>query len=398
MTSKEFDYTAIGPYRDEEVKGVLEELNKSPAFLRLAQFMGVDTSPKGLEALLESIDSVDAFQERISKKWIKHLLRQSTTEITHEGIADLDTSRHYLYISNHRDIALDSAILNVLFHDHGIQTVQTAIGDNLLKFPIVKKLAKLNKNFTVIRSAVSREMYWHSKVLSYYIREQITSGVSSIWIAQREGRAKDGNDRTQQGVVKMLNMSNEDSFEAGCRALHIRPLSLSYEYDPCDRFKVRELLARERGETYVKEEEEDFQNIVAGFLGEKGRIHLSLQPVLDAELNELEQLPTLNEKIGKLTDLIDRAVYRGYQLFENNYIAYDLLAGSERWREQYSHGQRKAFQEYVGEICQGLAPAARIILLRKYAYPLVNKFRHAEGKRNIQLPGLPLIPSSGKQG
>lgn len=369
----ELDFSDIAPFRDHEVKDVLDRLKKDLSFLHLLEYMQLDSSPPAVEQLLAGIETVDAFQLRISRPWLLQFFDQTTTEITHDGLTTLGKDQKYLFISNHRDIALDSAILNVLLSLNNIQSVETAIGDNLLKFPIVKTLAKLNKNFTVNRSAGAREMYQHSLKLSAYIRKRIVENKSSVWIAQREGRAKDGNDKTQQGVVKMLNLSNEAGFEEGCKALHIRPMAMSYEYDPCDRYKVKELLTTETGQTYAKEEEEDFKNIVAGFLGQKGRVHLSIQPVLDSEIDQLAEIRNTNDKINRLTEMIDRAIYRGYRLFENNYIAQDLLQGGCEWMEFYTPEQKQFFVEYADKVCEGLPPRAREILFKKYAYPLINQ-------------------------
>jgi len=379
--NKAFDYSEIAPYQDHEVNKVLDELKSNTSFLHLLKFMKLDTSPDAVDRFLAGITSVDEFQLRVSKPWLHQLFYHTTTGIIHKGIDTLPGTEKYLFISNHRDIALDSAILNVLFSDHDIQTVETAIGDNLLKFEIVKTLAKLNKNFKVKRSGSAREMYRHSLTLSSYIRKRITEQESSIWIAQREGRAKDGNDKTQQGVIKMLNLSNENGFEAGCKALNIRPISMSYEYDPCDRFKVKELLARETNDIYEKEEGEDFNNVIAGFLGHKGRVNLSISPVLDCEIDQLEGIKNINEKINELAKMIDLAIYQGYQLFPNNYIAHDILQKTCQWHQFYSRDEKQAFTDYANNVCRNLPPRAKEIFFQKYAYPLINKNREARSEK-----------------
>lgn len=367
------DYSDIASIQDTEVKAVLEDLKKNPSFLELLHFMNLDNSPTQVERLLSGIDSIEAFQKRISHPWLSQFLEKTTSDITCSGFEYLCSKQKTLFISNHRDIILDSAILNVLLINHNLPTVETAIGNNLLKSDIVRILTKLNKNFTVQREGSAREKYATSLILSAYIRTRITDENSSVWLAQREGRAKDGNDTTQQGLLKMLNLSNEEaSFEEGFQALHIHPMSLSYEYDPCDRFKLKELLAKLEGRTYVKEKDEDFHSIVTGILGKKGRVHLSIQPMLKQEINALKPIKTVNEKTNHLAQIIDQSIYQSYKLFENNYIAFDLLHNTRRWESQYSNIEKAAFEAYLQEICVHQKPIAKKLLLKKYAFPLIN--------------------------
>lgn len=370
--SETADYSNIAPYQDHEVREVLEKLKNHPSFLNMLQFVDLDASTGDLEDLLDSIHSIEEFQEKISKPWLMQFLTKTTTSITSDGFDTLDAEQKHLFISNHRDIILDSALLNILLHDHHLQTAETAIGDNLLKFDLVKTLTRLNKNFMVRRSGSSRELYEHSLLLSSYIRKKIVDRESSIWLAQKEGRAKDGNDKTQQGVLKMLNLSNEAELEAGFKALCIRPMSVSYEYDPCDRFKIKELLAKQMGQPHVKEEEEDLKNIVAGMLEQKGHVHVSIQPQLDQELDELAEIKNINDKVARLAEIIDQAIYRSYKLFENNYVAFDLLHKTRAWQARYSAEKAQEFTDHVAEVCKDFPECARSILLKKYAYPLIN--------------------------
>jgi len=370
---KTFDYSEIAPFRDLDVRTVLEDLKTHPSFLKVLRFLGVETSKEALDNFFEGIETIEDFQLKITKPWMLRFLKKTTSDITHEGIDSLEAGQKHLFISNHRDIILDSAILNILFSENGIQTVESAIGDNLFKSAAVKMLTKLNKNFTVIRSVGTREMYNNSLTLSSYIRKKITKKESSIWLAQREGRAKDGNDKTQQGLIKMLNLSNKDLFEDGFKNLNIHTVSMSYEYDPCDRFKVKELLVKEAGKTYVKEKEEDLKNLLAGILEYKGHVHLSIQPALTKEIDQLKDFKNINDKTNKLAALIDRSIYHSYKLFENNYAAYDLLHKTNKWQAYYSKEKKQEFEDYINNTCKDQPDRAKEILLEKYAYPLVNK-------------------------
>ena len=371
--NKPITFSKIAPYEDQDVRNVLNELKEHPNLLAMLQFIDIKASSETLIDIFDSVSTIEDFQLKISTPWLTHFFGETTSEITFDGIDTLDPDQKHLFISNHRDIILDSAILNVLFAQHKIQTLETAIGDNLLKSRVVKKLAKLNKNFTVIRSGGPKEIYAHSLILSAYIRDKIVGRDSSVWIAQREGRAKDGNDKTQQGLLKMLNLSNKEGFEEGFRELKMRPISMSYEYDPCDRFKVKELLALEAGKVYEKEEGEDLANIIAGIKEYKGHVHLSIQPVLDEELEQLKVVKNINEKAVLLAGIIDRSIYRAYKLFSNNYVAYDLLKETKSWEGFYSREKKEEFEEYLHEVCKSQPPEAKTILLRKYAYPLINQ-------------------------
>ncbi len=370
---KIFDYSEIAPYQDHDVKKVLDLLKKHTSFLNLLRYLKEDVSVEAMETFFEGVETIDDFQKLIVKPRLLRLFNETTSGITHEGIEALRSDQNHLFISNHRDIILDSAILNVFFSNHAIQTVEIAIGDNLLESELVKILTKLNKNFTVIRNAGPRKMYANSLTLSSYIRKKIVNKESSIWIAQREGRAKDGNDKTQQGLIKMLNLSNENSFEEGFKALNICPVSMSYEYDPCDPFKLKEILAMEEGKVYVKEKGEDYKNLLSGLLGHKGRVHLSIQPVMEQELDQLREIKNINDKTNQFAEMIDRSIYKAYKLFENNYAAYDMLYDVNEWEKHYSKEKKQEFEAYLNVICKDLLPAAKKTLLKKYAYPLINR-------------------------
>ena len=373
------DLESLAPYQDKDVRPVLNELRKHQPFLNMLRFVDTEASQESLLQLIDSVDTIRDFQTKVVKPWLRHFFRQSIDELTCSGIETLKPGQTHLYISNHRDIILDSAILNLLLSDHGLPTAEIAIGDNLLKSGMVRAITRLNKIFTVVRDAPPREMYRHSRLLSAYIRDRVTNGKTSVWLAQREGRAKDGNDTTQQGLLKMLHLSNEGSFEEGFRALRIRPMSLSYEYDPCDRFKLRELLAKAEGRPYDKKENEDYLNIETGIIGYKGRVHLSVQPELQEEIGRLAAISNVNDKAAGLAAAIDHSIYRSYRLFDNNYAACDLLHGTAQWQGHYSQEKKQEFLAYVDKLCRGYSPKAREILLRKYAYPVVNR-QQGEGR------------------
>ena len=369
-----FDFSLIQPYQDADVPEVMNKLKTSSSFKKV---LGIDNSGIGMETWLEMLDnveSIDQFQSEIAGPFMKGVLKDTSSSISYDGIDKLSDAKKNLFISNHRDIILDSSILNIGMYESGLQTCETAIGDNLLSSDIVKELTKLNKNFTVVRSAGPREMYDHSLTLSHYIRSKVCSNESSIWLAQREGRAKDGNDKTQQGLLKMLLLSAGDqNYEEGFRELNIRPISVSYEYDPCDAFKLNEIVCMEKGIKYEKGPEEDLQNIIAGMTGFKGEIHLGIHDCINQELDQLKPFTNINEKTIAFAKLIDQKIYQSYKLFENNYLAYDMLYGLSEYKNKYSAEKKEEFEAYINELTEDQSYETKKLLIRKYAYPLINK-------------------------
>ncbi len=369
-------YSDIAPFRDGDVRRVLDELVRDEAFEEVMEYVFPELSMDEVRDIFDSIQTVDDFQAKISYTAMKNIISKTVSDICLEGIENIDAGRKHLYISNHRDIILDSAFFNVLLFENNIETTETAIGNNLLGHPTVNALTKLNKNFTVKRGLAGRDLYVASMNLSKYIRASVSEDRSSIWISQREGRAKDGNDLTQKGLLKMLNLSNESGFKEGVAELNIRTLSISYEYDPCDVFKVRELLARVKDEEYVKGPDEDKMSIVIGITGNKGQVKFVVGKGDFALL--VDDLEGLNEsdRLQLLAEQIDEEIYRNYVLWPNNYLAYDMLRGSSEYMDkQYSIEQQHEFKDYVKGIMSQLNedPRALEILLKKYAYPVINQ-------------------------
>jgi hypothetical protein len=371
------DFNNIAPYRDEEVSGAIRSLLEEMSFVKVLRFVYPEMDDKDIQSLCEGINTVKDFQAKVAYPAMKKMSDLTITSMTSGGFDALDGKKASLFISNHRDIILDSALLNMILHEHGLETTETAIGSNLLKDPTVRHLTKLNKNFTVRRDVTRKELYDTSLTLSSYIRNAITERNVSIWISQREGRAKDGNDLTQQGLLKMLAMSNGEDVIAGFKQLRIRPLALSYEYDPCDVYKLRELIKTQRGEEHVKEEDEDLKNIVAGISQPKGRVHVEVGPVLDEELNQVKSDIPVNDQVMQVARIIDRHIYAQAKLWPSNYIAADLLETAQSNAEHYTADELSAFHTYLEETIVKSelddVATARQIFLKKYAYPLYNK-------------------------
>ncbi|NND94237.1 MAG: glycerol acyltransferase [Flavobacteriales bacterium] len=368
------DFSDIAPYRDKDVPEAIKALMKEYSFMKVLRYVYPEKDDEQLIEMCEGIRTVKDFQAQVAYRSMLLMNHGTITALTHSGMEHVKDTGSHLYISNHRDIILDSALLNMLLHEQGMDTTETAIGSNLLENPTVKHLTKLNKNFTVNRNVSGREQYESSLKLSHYIRHSITERGSSIWISQREGRAKDGNDRTQQGLLKMLQISSKNKPYESFKDLNILPMALSYEYDPCDVFKVRELLFKAKGENYEKGRHEDLQNIIAGITQQKGRVHLAIGTPLSDSLNILKQEASVNDLLQEFAKAIDKRIHKLSRLWPNNYVAYDLLHGRQKFTEHYREDDVEEFVAYCKTVLSDVRDdnGGRKILLQKYAFPLEN--------------------------
>jgi hypothetical protein len=342
MTSDK-QYDDIRPYRDNEVKPVLSRLLESPTSDLLIKTVFPKLPIKKVKDQLRSVDTIKDFQEMVIYKALLGVLAKTSAGLTKSGLENLDNTQSYLFISNHRDIILDPSILNSAIFEVGFETAEVAIGDNLLETPWVKDLARLNKSFIVKRNLSVRELMVASKNLSNYINDTLTLNHSCVWIAQREGRAKDGNDRTQAGLLTMLGMSAKDSLKEHFVKLNIVPVSISYEHDPCDVDKARSLYAHKFFGGYTKEKNEDNLAMRKGILGDKGNIHIHFGKPVKDEIAKLPDSLHKNELIQKIGNMLDNQIIGNYMLQKSNYIAFDLLHGRTSADDAYSEKDREIF-------------------------------------------------------
>ena len=364
LTTDTDPYRSIRPYRDDEVAEVLQGLLYNDEFIRaiahyqfpkLIGWCGWLLKPIvriALAAKVGEIENVHDFQKLVADYMAKMAAR-TTTRLTCSGIEDLDPDEAYLFVSNHRDIAMDPAFVNWVRYQYGMSTVRIAIGDNLLRKPYISDLMRLNKSFIVNRSAKGREMISALTQLSAYINDSIRTG-QSIWIAQREGRAKDGNDRTDPALLKMFYMSQrkEATFAESLSRLKIVPVSISYEFDPCDALKANELAARANGGEYKKREFEDIDSIVLGITGNKGHVHIGFGTPIEGSFETPEELAAE----------IDRQIHANYHLHPSNLAA----AGESSDPAAVSALDARLVQ--VGD-------AAREIMRNMYANPVFNQHK-----------------------
>lgn len=375
-----FDH--IRPYNDDEVHDALEQSLHHPIIKALLNFTFPDKDPEEVKEITLSCHSIRDFQTKIIYQSVRNIIERTSEGFTYSGFEKLDSNTAYLYVSNHRDIILDTSLLNVALYENNLIMTASAIGDNLVNKPFLLALSKLNRNFLIRRELSPREMLMSSKLVSEYIQSLLFEENRSVWIAQREGRTKDGNDRTQQGVLKMLALANnEDSIMQYFKKLKIIPVSISYEFDPTDVLKMPELMAKHYDQEYVKSSNEDFNTILKGATGQKRKMHIHAGEMLNIELDEIEGSgePT-NKQFQMLADLIDDKIHQNYKLWPSKYIAYDLLNNTDRFKEKYTEKEKRQFERRIERRIDAQNKVALQNFLAMYANPVINKLKYDESK------------------
>jgi len=341
------DFDEIRPYYDEEVPAIMTRLLADPVFTRVLQNLYADDAKiKEIRDAMSQTRNVESFQLRFMVPFLEGILKSSTRGLTIGGLEHLKKDESYMYISNHRDIVLDSALLNVEMYKFGYKSTEIAIGSNLLVYQWIEDLSRVNRSFIVKRNIPVRETLKASNLLSAYIRHTVTNNGNSIWIAQREGRSKDGLDMTSPAVLKMLNMSNKSKFNRGFEELRIVPMSIAYEIEPCGNEKVAELLKRQADPDFHKSEKDDLLSMVSGLKNQKGRIQIQFGAPIDrSALKSLSKEGNINDRLKRLAEYIDNQIYTNYKLFPNNYIAYDLYYNCNKYVDKYTTEEQGLFIE-----------------------------------------------------
>lgn len=372
------EFDEIRPYHDEELPLIYEELIADPAFQGVAAAIFPEVPFEALAQKMRSCKTKLDFQKAFCYTILKKFAKDTTTGVTLDHTAQPDKKPAYTYISNHRDIILDSGFLSVELIDQDMDTVEIAIGDNLLIYPWIKKFVRINKSFIVQRALTMRQMLESSKRMSRYMHYTIKDKKQSIWIAQREGRAKDSNDRTQESVLKMLAMGGEGDIVDRLIEMNIIPLAISYEYDPCDYLKAQEFQLKRDIPDYKKTETDDLKNMQTGLFGAKGRVHFQVVPCINEELAKLDRSLSKPELFARISALIDRKIHANYRIYPGNYIAHDCLSGTDAFAEHYTAEEKEQFLGYIDqqvariELKNKDVPFLRGKLLLMYANPLKN--------------------------
>ena len=348
MSENEFE--SIRPYTDAEAEKALGRVSRHPMIPSISKYLFPDAPANTLRRRLRQITSVDQFQDEVMSDVVESIIRTTSAGFTCNGIEHLKAVKgRFLAISNHRDIVLDPALIQYALKCAWLPYTEICVGSNLLSNRLIEDLMRSNRMIKVIRGIKARELYLSSRRLSTYIRDSIVSGRSSIWIAQREGRTKNGLDTTEQGLLKMFDMSGTKGFEENFLELNIVPMSISYEYESCDARKAREVLLRREG-PYIKKEDEDLHSILTGIRQAKGHIHLEIEEPLTAEEIFEASKCEKNDRYQSIRHLLDRRIIAGYKLWKTNYMAHDLLNDKREFAEagKYTEQDLAAFEKYIG--------------------------------------------------
>lgn len=364
----------IQPYSQNEIPEAISRIASNPLLDTIVQYLFPTVHTATFKQSLLSIKSTKEFQEKVMLKAIRSIIQQTSTGLTFQGFEHLQTSQRYLFISNHRDILLDAAILQVLLHQHQHDTSEITFGNNLMQSQLAIDIGKSNKMFRIERGGTPRDFYQNLLEISQYIRHTLLLKKQSIWIAQRNGRTKNGSDKTDAALIKMLTNSSNKPFDENIAELNITPISISYEYEPCDFLKTQELYISQY-QNYTKKKDEDLQSIIQGITQPKGHIHLTITQPL--RLNELSVLTPIHPKKQsiQLASIIDQRINSAYKLWSNNYIAYDLLTESKTFDDRYTPEEKENFLQYLHSgllKLNGNSAKLKEIFLGIYANPIHN--------------------------
>lgn len=368
------DFNEIRPYNNDEIRPAMQRIARHPLLEPVLSYLFPERNIKEIRAEIASIDTIEDFQKHIMLKSIHSILDKTSNKLTYSGLENIKADKKHLLISNHRDILLDSGIIQTIMHDNNLPTSEMAVGDNLITEQFIEDIARANKMIKVVRSTNPKELYNSSLLLSSYIRYIITSGQSSVWIAQRNGRTKNGIDITEQGLLKMFDMSCSGSFTEGFKQLSIVPVSISYEYEPCDHLKTKEIYVSRR-QKYVKAAGEDIVSILTGIVQEKGNIHIHFgKPISEEEIDSVSVLEK-NDRFKALAEIIDKGIVGGFKLWKNNFIAYDILNETKEYSSEYTNDEKEEFIKYYkNKISELFGDRDEIeeIMLSIYANPVLN--------------------------
>lgn len=379
------DFDDIRPLNNDEVKDAIESLIANEDFERAFRYIKPDVDWKEFSETMRSFKTKEDFKAKLAYEAVMMVANKTTFSLTISGRSRLPKDKKTCtFISNHRDIVLDASFLNIMLYDVGYGMTQVAIGNNLLIRPWIETLVRLNNSFIVKRNVPVRQMLEVSKVLSTYIRHTITETKESIWIAQREGRAKDSDDRTQGSILKMLNMSGDKDILSNLMELNIFPVAISYEFDPCDFLKAKEFQQKRDDPDFVKSQRDDLLSMETGILNNKGRVHFTLTSPINDQLAKLDPNMEKNELIAAIASIIDKEIYKHYRFYPCNYVAYDLLTGTRRFSEHYGLKDKKQFEDYLqGQLDKIVLPNKdeaflRTKILEMYTNPLKNFLANQE--------------------
>lgn len=372
-------YDSIRPFEPEELTVAFDRMMAEPQFRQVLTYLYPDVPQEAILQKMKSCTSSLDFQKKFCYQFLEQLLAKASLGCDFDSTA-IDTTGRYTFVSNHRDIVLDSALLSKLLIDAGFTTTcEIAIGDNLLRLPWVKDLVRVNKSFIVERQLPPRQLMEASKRMAEYMHLVISRKHDNVWIAQREGRAKDSDDRTQESILKMMALGGEGTPIDRLKSLHIVPLAISYEYDPCDYLKAAEAQQRRDNPAWKKGPMDDVVSMQTGIMGFKGHIHYQAAPCIDSWIDHLPVETPRNEAFRLIAQHIDSEIFRSYRLYPNNFVAIDMIEGNTNFSSKYSTDDKQRFEAYLDGQLKKItldhvdADFLRRRMLLQYANPALNQ-------------------------
>lgn len=339
------------PYFDEEIPMAMVRIANSELFPLISSYVFPERNMEEVRAQVRNILTINQFQHEVMSIVNEQVIKRSMTKFTYNGIDRLDPEKRYLFVSNHRDIMLDSSLLQYILHINGHETSEITFGANLMCHPLVIDIGKSNKMFKVERGGNMKDLYQSSLLHSEYIRYAITQKNQSVWIAQRNGRTKDGIDHTEPGLIRMFASSMPENKLKALAELNIAPISISYEWETCDILKALELYAS-RFTKYVKKPGEDLNSILTGIVSDKGHVHIEICEPISIDELQLFESATRQEYVKAVARLIDKRINASYFLHPNNYIAFDIRYGTKRYEDRYTEAEKNAFCERLKELSE----------------------------------------------
>ena len=374
----DLDFDVIRPYNDEEIQAAIPRIIKDETFHLMMDYLFTPEKKEQVISDLSVVKNVTEFQKVFSLPVVLSVINKTTDGISHSGFENIDDNSSYVYMANHRDIVLDSSLLGAVHLEVGLKTHQATWGSNLLVSDLIVDLGKSNQMITVFREGSRKELLLNSQRLSRYIRKSITELKKSVWIAHRKGRAKDGFDKTDVSILKMLTLSGDQDIKGRLTQLNITPVTISYEWEPCDAMKVREVYLSQ-DQSYVKADDEDFNSIIGGLTGQKGRIHLAMgKPISDEIIKIDNQSINNNQFVAKVAELVDKQIYANYKLWPSNYLAYDLLNNSSDFSAHYNDNTKSTLEnryKNTALMAQHNNKDIRELFLLLYANPVIYKLK-----------------------
>jgi hypothetical protein len=373
------NFDAIRPYNFQEIQEAIPRIISDPSFHSMTNYLFSAEKKEELLQNLKSVKTINEFQVALTLPAVQSIFEKTTDGINHSGFDNIDKTQSYVYLANHRDIVLDSSILGAVLLQLGFNTPKNTWGSNLMVSPLIVDLGKSNQMITVFREGSPKELLQNSQRLSSFIRKSITDENKPVWIAHRKGRSKTGSDKTDVSILKMLTLSGNTGIVNKLTELNITPVTISYEWEPCDAMKVREIYLS-KDNTYIKSADEDFKSILGGLTSDKGRVHISMGTPVNSELLEIDNTGiNNNEFINMVAELIDKQIYNNYWLWPSNYLAYDLLNNTSLFADKYNDNTKEKFEKRykkTAEISQHDNADIRELFLLLYANPVINKLKY----------------------